>query len=59
MVTQEAKDLIRKMMTKDPKKRISAEEAYNDVWIQKAAPKAKVDEGTFNRMLGQLGKFKV
>lgn len=31
------------MLTKDYKLRISAQEAYNDPWIQKNAPSATID----------------
>ena len=31
-------DFIRKLLTKDYKKRISSEDALNDPWIQKNAP---------------------
>lgn len=37
-VSNEAKNLIRKMLTYNPKERISALEALNDSWIQKNAP---------------------
>ena len=33
-VSNEAKDLIRKMLEKDPKKRISAKESYEHPWVQ-------------------------
>lgn len=33
-VSKEAKELIQKMLTKDPNKRISAEEAWNTPWVQ-------------------------
>lgn len=32
-ISDDAKNLIRKMLTKDPTKRISASEAFNDPWI--------------------------
>lgn len=32
-ISQEAKNLITKMLQKDPKKRISAKECYEDAWI--------------------------
>ena len=36
-VSKEAKDLIKKMLTKDSNARISAEEAWNDPWVQSYA----------------------
>jgi serine/threonine protein kinase len=36
-ISQEAQDLISKMLTIDPKKRISAEDAYKDIWITRNA----------------------
>jgi len=35
-VSEEAKDLISKLLLKDPVKRLSAEDAYNHPWIQKS-----------------------
>ena len=32
-ITDDAKNLIRKMLTLDPQSRISAKDAYNDPWI--------------------------
>lgn len=40
-VSQDAKDLIQKMITLNPRDRISAREALNHVWIRQKAPKAK------------------
>jgi len=34
-ITKEAKYMIKKMLTFNPEDRVSAEEALNDVWIQK------------------------
>lgn len=40
-VSQDAKDLIQKMITLNPRDRLSAREALNHVWIRQKAPKAK------------------
>ena len=37
-ISGDAKELIGKMLTLNPAKRITAEQAYNDKWIQKNAP---------------------
>lgn len=52
-VSDEAKNLIKKMLTKDPAQRISAEEAYNDPWIQKNASSQPLN----SKALDKLGKF--
>jgi len=40
-VTQDAKDLIKDLLTMEPKKRISAAGALDHVWIKQQAPQAK------------------
>lgn len=37
-VSQDAKDVIKKLLAKDPKDRFSAEQALHDVWIKDNAP---------------------
>lgn len=39
-VSEDAKDLIRKMLQFNPKDRYTAEQAMNHVWVKKTAPKA-------------------
>lgn len=39
-VSDEAKDMISKLLVKDPTKRFSAEQAYNHPWIQMSEPDA-------------------
>lgn len=41
-VSSEAKDLVKKLLTYDPNKRISAFEAINHPWISKVASNDKV-----------------
>ena len=41
MVSKEAKELVKKMLTKDVNTRISAEEAWNDPWIQSYAESSR------------------
>jgi calcium-dependent protein kinase len=39
-ISEDAKDLIRKLLAFNPKDRFTAEQALNHVWLQKTAPKA-------------------
>lgn len=55
-VTKEAKDLIKKLLTYDPDKRISAEEALQHPWIQDF--KVEVDHTAANQALGSLKAFR-
>jgi serine/threonine protein kinase len=41
-VSYEAKDLVKKLLTYDPNKRISAFDAFNHPWIHKLATNDKV-----------------
>lgn len=49
-ISEDAKNLIKKMLEKDPNKRISAKDAYNDPWIQKNAPSEKIDTKALKNM---------
>ena len=40
-ISEECKDLICHLLTKDVKKRFSAEEAYNHMWIKKYSSEKK------------------
>lgn len=42
-MSREAKDLIKKLLTYDPKERVSAEEALNDQWISEYTCMSKKD----------------
>ncbi|CAG9326758.1 unnamed protein product [Blepharisma stoltei] len=47
-ISESAKDLIRKMLTKDPSQRISANDAYNHSWIQNpSAPQPPLAKNPF------------
>ena len=50
-ISPEARTLVTKMLVKDPKDRISAEEAYNDKWIQNNSSKQKLSQ----KVLKNLG----
>jgi serine/threonine protein kinase len=54
-VSEDAKNLIRKMLNVDPVERISAKDAYNDPWIQKNSTNTPLDA----KSLKNLGTFVV
>lgn len=56
-VSDEAKDLVRKLLTFDPAKRISAADALQHPWIKKQA--AKVEKGIATKALSNLKNFRV
>ena len=57
-VSQDAKDLIKKMLTKDPKKRISALYSMQDVWFKKNEEKSEYDKKLAKKVLNNMKKFK-
>ena len=57
-VSQDAKDLIKKMLTKDPKKRISALDSMQDVWFKKNEEKSEYDKKLAKKVLNNMKKFK-
>ncbi|CAD8083778.1 unnamed protein product [Paramecium sonneborni] len=58
-ISEDAKNLIKKMLTKDYQQRISAQEAYNDPWIQKNAPNGQIDMKAIKNLSSFFGKNKV
>lgn len=54
-VSDDAKDLVTKLLTYDPAKRISAKEALSHPWIQTSHH--KVDQKNYNSTLGNLKNF--
>lgn len=56
-VSDEAKDLVRKLLAYDPAKRISAAEALQHPWIKKQT--SKVDKGIATKALSNLKNFRV
>ncbi|CAD8176142.1 unnamed protein product [Paramecium octaurelia] len=58
-ISDEAKNLIKRMLTKDYQQRISAQEAYNDPWIQKNAPNGPIDMKAIKNLSSFFGKNKV
>ena len=57
-ISEDAKDLIKKMLAFNPKDRYTAEQAMNHVWIKKTAPKA-VDVPLEHSHLENLKSFRV
>jgi len=47
------------MLEKDPVKRLSAKDAFNDPWIQKNAPSAKIDPKAIKNLNTFYGKNKM
>ena len=58
VVSKEAKDLVQKMLTKDPRKRITAEEAWNDPWIQMRSKGLVADKEIDSRAMQKLLGFR-
>jgi len=54
-ISVEGKNLIDRMLTFDPDKRISAQEALNDTWIQKNS----INNPLNSKVLMNLGNFTV
>ena len=57
-VSIEAKNLIKKMLTKKPKKRISALEALQDIWFKQNEEKTKTNKKLAKNVLSNMKKFK-
>ena len=57
-VTDEAKNLIKKMLTMDIDKRISALETMKDLWFQKFEKKTHYDRKLAKNVLSNMKKFK-
>ncbi|CAD8069532.1 unnamed protein product [Paramecium primaurelia] len=58
-ISEDAKNLIKRMLTKEYQQRISAQEAYNDPWIQKNAPNGPIDLKAIKNLSSFFGKNKV
>lgn len=58
-VSQEAKDLIAKLLEYDPTKRPSAKEVLNNVWIKKLSEKEEVKKPLAMEALSNLNTFHV
>lgn len=58
-ISEDAKDLVRKMLEYDPSKRISASDALQHTWIKKYAQDEKVERTVATRTLSNLKNFRV
>ena len=58
-VSEEAKDLVKKLLTYDPEKRINALDAINHPWIKKMATADKVNKEVATKSLQNLQNFRV
>ena len=57
-ISDEAKSLIKKMLTKDVKKRISALDSMQDPWFKKFGEKTNFDKKLASNVLNNMKKFK-
>ena len=57
-VSETAKALIQKMLTKNPKKRISALDSLQDIFFKKYEDKSQTDKQLAKNVLGNMKKFK-
>ena len=57
-VSENAKLLIKKMLTKNPKKRLSALDSLQDVWFKKNLEKEETDKKLAKNVLSNMRKFK-
>ena len=57
-ISQEAKNLIQKMLTLDINKRISALDSMQEPWFKKFSEKSKYDKNLAKNILGNMKKFK-
>lgn len=51
-ISEEAKTLIKKMLTYNPAHRLSAHDALNDSWIQRNAPSSALNDSHLKRLKG-------
>ncbi len=58
-ISQEAKNLIKKMLEYDPSKRVNAEQTYSDVWVKKYASKNVVEIPIITKALENMRTFRV
>jgi calcium-dependent protein kinase len=57
-VSEEAKDLVRKLLTFDHEKRTPASEALKHPWFKKYATEEKVDKALASKALSNLKNFR-
>ena len=56
-LSKESKDLLKKLLVKNPDKRISASEALEHIWIKKYAPHTKVNRVFCRKIFNNLKNF--
>ena len=56
-LSPEAKDLLKKLLIKNPDKRLSASEALEHIWIKKYAPHTKVNRAFSRKIYNNLKNF--
>jgi calcium-dependent protein kinase len=57
-VSERAKDLVKRMLEVDSKKRISAEEAYNHPWVQNTYQETQIDKDSLRDAFANLRSFR-
>jgi calcium-dependent protein kinase len=57
-VSEEAKDLVRKLLTLDVDKRITAEDAVQHAWFKKYATQEKIDKTLASKTMSNLKNFR-
>lgn len=58
-VSDDAKDLVKRLLTYDPAKRISASDAVQHKWIKTQASQEKVEKTVAAKTLSNLRNFRV
>lgn len=58
-VSEDAKDLVKKLLAYDPNKRISAEDALKHKWIKTMAKAEKLEKTIATKTLQNLRNFRV
>jgi calcium-dependent protein kinase len=58
-VSEDAKDLVRKLLTYDPAKRTSASDALQHPWIKTYSSQEKVEKTVATKTLSNLRNFRV
>ncbi len=57
-MSPDAINLVKKMLRYEPEKRITAEEALNDIWIMKFTHSGKIEASNMLESMQQLHQFK-
>ena len=57
-LSSEAVDFMKKLLEKNPEKRISSSEALEHIWLKKKAPQTKVNKAFSRRIYKNISKFR-